>query len=65
MTSPVTDLKDEIRLLIEVDFSDNPSSYFFHIKDAAAVWGQVVVNSVANKTGRSALEEGDRRTDRH
>ena len=57
-----THFKGDTGLLVEVDLSDDSSSFLFHIKDAPTVRRPVQVHSVADKTGRSALEEGERGT---
>lgn len=50
-------LKRDAGLLVEVNPRDDSSTFLLHIKDAAAVGRPDQVYSVADKTGRSALEE--------
>lgn len=57
----VTHVKGDTGLFIEVDLSDNSPRFCFHIKNTPTVWRSVQIHSVANQTGRSTLEEGERR----
>lgn len=53
-------LKCDTGFFIEVDFSDDSSSFLLHIKDAPAVGWSGHVHSVTDKTGWSTLQEGER-----
>lgn len=54
-------LKGDAGFFVEVDLSDNSSSFLLHVKDAAAVRRPVQVHSIADKTGWGTLE-GDENT---
>lgn len=52
-----THLKGDTGLFIEIDLGYYSPSHLFHIKDASAVRRPFQVNSIADKTCRSALQE--------